>query len=175
MAHHYFIDGYNVLHTSTVLRPLVRQSFEAAREALIDKVALFCGTSENRASLVFDGRGKTYAEIAEHGRGVAGLEVVYTHGEISADAYIERKIYQAQNKRTFIVVSGDRGLRDLCTGMGAFVIDADNFLRTVREARADIDEAMRHRTALRQPLASLEDGLGADSAARMDEIRKRLR
>lgn len=173
MSEHYYIDGYNVLHMSTALRPLVEQDFEAAREALIDKVALFCTATRNRATVVFDGRGKHHGESVAHGRGVPGLEVVYTPGRLTADAYIERLAYQAKLRREITVVSSDAGIRALCRGLGALVMDADNFLKTVRGLRAEMDGALKRRTAP-DAIARIEDGLDPDSLARLRTLRKSL-
>jgi len=173
MAEHYYIDGYNVLHMSAVLRPLLQRDFEAAREALIDKVALFCTATGNRATVVFDGRGMHHGEPVAHGRGVAQLEVVYTPGRLTADAYIERLAYQAKQRREITVVSSDAGIRALCSGLGALVMDADNFLKTVRELRTEMDGALKRGKAP-GAIARVEDGLDADSLARLRTLRKSL-
>ena len=124
----YLIDGYNVLHHCSRLRPLARQSFEAARDSLIDRVARFCGITGNRARIVFDGRG-THADPAPHG--IGGLEVVYAPAHQTADGYIEREVYQTAGRREVVVVTGDGGIRRLCQGLGALVMGPDNFLVTV--------------------------------------------
>ncbi len=50
----YYIDGYNVIHHSSMLRPLADQDFEAAREAFIEKVGRFCVATGNEAKIIFD-------------------------------------------------------------------------------------------------------------------------
>jgi predicted RNA-binding protein with PIN domain len=175
MPMHYYIDGYNVLHKSDLLRPLARTDFEAAREALIDKVAVFCGTTDNRVSIVFDGRGKTRGEVMPHGRGVGRLEVIYTHGELSADAFIEREVYKAAVRREVVAVSSDRGIRGLCQGLGAMVMDGNNFLQTVRSARAEIDRNLEQRRKEHHTLARIEDRLGGDTLDKLNALRDKLK
>jgi predicted RNA-binding protein with PIN domain len=175
MATHYYIDGYNVLHKSALLRPLLEVSFETAREALVDKVALFASTTGYPVTIVFDGRRKTYGEAADHGRPVQGYEVVYTRGDVSADGWIERMVYKADTRRSIVVVSGDRGIRDQCSGMGAMVMDADNFLKTIAGMRQEIDRAMDHRKEQHASMSSIEDRLGGDSLSALQELRKKLK
>ena len=68
------------------------------------------------------------------GPGAPDLEVLYSPGHQSADALIERVVYAATNRRAIIVVSADRGIRDLCRNLNALVMEPDNFLASVREA-----------------------------------------
>ena len=133
MPNTYYIDGYNVIHHSTLLRPLAQQDFEAARDALIEKVARFCVATGNHAKIVFDGRGRAAAPLTPL-PGAPDLEVLYSPGHQSADALIERVVYAATNRRAIIVVSADRGIRDLCRNLNALVMEPDNFLASVREA-----------------------------------------
>ena len=50
--------------------------------------------------------------------------------------YLDRQDYSSE----IIVVSGDRGIRDLCQTLGALIMGPDNFLATVREAFLDVTE-----------------------------------
>lgn len=170
----YYIDGYNVLYKSSMLRPLAEEDIESARESLIDKVVLFCRAVGATATLVFDGRGKRYAEKVDHGRDVAGLEVVYTHGNLSADAIIERMVYQAKDRREIAVVSNDRGIRMLCRGMGALVMEADSFLQEVRGIREDIDRSMAR---IQQPtsMERVEERLAPDMIDKLRALRDQLK
>lgn len=170
----YYIDGYNVIHMSRVLRPLAEADFEAAREALIDKVAVFCRATGHAATIVFDGRGLHYAEEIEHYRGVEGLRVLYSHGQLSADAVIERMVYESSNRREVVVVSGDRGIRALCRGMGAIVIDADNFLASVREIREEMDRGFDQQ---KKPstMQRVEERLDATSLEWLQQLRDKLK
>lgn len=172
MASTFYIDGYNVIYRSKSLRPLAEKDFEAARELLIDRVADICISMGRHAVLVFDGRSKHLPESVAHGRGAAGLEVLYAPSSTSADAVIERAVYLAPKKMEVVVVSGDRSLRDLCRGMGALVMDADNFLATSKE----IDRDMRAQVARTRKAAPnfLEESLDAGSLAHLAALKKKL-
>lgn len=157
MISSYYIDGYNVIYHSSVLKPLALENFEIARDALIEKVARFCVATGHHAKIIFDGRGRRsqpFVPIA----GAPGLEVVYSTGKQSADAFIERTVYAASNPRTIVVVSGDRGIRDLCRNLNALVIEPDNFLASIRETDGDT-RATIQRTQRNDTLQRIENRL----------------
>lgn len=173
MSTHYYIDGYNVLHHSSLLRPLAQEDFEAAREALIDKVAQFCVATGKKVTLVFDGRGKHQPERVSHHRGMQNLELLYSPTTLSADAVIERRIYKETAKLETVVVSNDRGLRDLCRNMGAMTMDADNFLEATRETKREATE--RYETPRGETMtAHLEERLSGDALARLKALKEKL-
>lgn len=168
----YLVDGYNVLHCSASLRPVARHDFERARAMLVDTVAMLCVNTGKRAVIVFDGRGKR-AESAPAGPAAPGVEVLYAPGHLTADAVIERRVYGASNRLDIAVVSNDRGMRDLCRGMGALVMEADNFLAEARDARAFIDDAA---AATRQRAGShLDERLDPAAVDRLRALRGKLR
>jgi predicted RNA-binding protein with PIN domain len=172
MAGTYFIDGYNVLHTARTLRPLLDTDFEAAREALIERIALIC-LGGARAVLVFDGQSKARAQHAPHGRPAPGLEVVYAPAHHSADTVIERMVYQEKNRLEVCVVSNDRGLRDLCRGLGALTMEADAFLESGREQRRELKHRLGQ--SRKDAPAFIEDALDADALAALKQLRDRLK
>ena len=169
----FYIDGYNVLHMSRSLRHLIYADNETAREGLIDKVAHMCSTTRNKAVIVFDGQGRNLPETVEHYRGVPSLEVRYAPHNSSADAVIERAVYRHANRLEVVVVSNDRGLRDLCAGMGALVMGSDSFLDTCRESRTDTTQVLT-KSRNEQP-ASFEDGLSEEAIAALKKLRDSLR
>ena len=157
----YYIDGYNVIHHSSYLRPLAESDFETARDELIEKVAHYCGAKNIRAKIVFDGRGQGAPRPEAHPR-VAGVEIVYSSKHQSADTLIERAVYQSGDKRELIVVTADRGIRDQCMGMGALVMSPENFLRTVYEGFEDISHRIS-RSQTNRDLGLVEDRLSDES------------
>jgi predicted RNA-binding protein with PIN domain len=172
MASHYFIDGYNVLHKSRSLRPLVHADLESAREALLERVGQFCIATGTHVILVFDGRGRFRAEVAPHHLRVPNMELQFAPEHLTADAVIERLIYQRQHRLDCVVVSNDRGLRDICRGMGALTMEADNFLATIRENRRDIsDKITANRTRTDD---CLEDFVDGNTIAFLKDLREKL-
>jgi predicted RNA-binding protein with PIN domain len=172
MPAQYFIDGYNVIHFSKVLQPLARESFENAREALVDKVARFCVATGNQAKIVFDGRGRK-AEAATPAYKVKGLEIVYSPGHKTADSVIERFVYSATDRYSVIVVSGDQGIRQFCRGLGAVVMEPDNFLAGIRETDADTRNTINN---LQRPDTQrrVEERLNESTLDRLRKLREQL-
>ena len=172
MASIYYIDGYNVIHHSTMLKPLASENFEAARDALIEKVARFCIATGHQAKIIFDGRGRhrTQAATVPH---APGLEVLYSPANKSADALIERMVYAASDRRSIIVVSADRGIRSLCRGMSALVMDPDNFLSSVSESEDNTRSTLK---TIQRPdeLQRIENRLGASNVARLQKLKEKL-
>ena len=168
----YYIDGYNVIYHSSLLKPIALRDFEAARDALVEKVAAFCATTGSQAKIVFDGRGRPSAPVAPIS-GVPGLEVLYSHGDKSADAVIERIVYSASNARDLIVVSGDHGIRSFCQSQGALVMAPENFIASVRERLAHTQATLEH---LKRPDTQqrLENRLDDATLERLRKLRKTL-
>jgi len=168
----YYIDGYNVIHHSAILQPLAREDFEAARDALIEKVSRFCAGTGAKTTIVFDGRGHA-AESAPLPPGLPCLEVLYSPRGKTADMLIERRVYASTNRRNTIVVTADRGIRDLCMALGALVMSPDKFLATAREAYDATARALeRIRRATTREL--FEDRIGESGRERLRHIRRRL-
>lgn len=172
MAEHYFIDGYNVLHRSTSLRRRADEDLESSREILIDRVANYCASSGTHATIVFDGQGPREEHIA-NARGAAGLDLIYAAAKKSADAIIERAIYRLPNRREAIVVSGDRGITDLCLGLGALVMTPDAFLTTIADETTRI-RAKVERDRPDTQMARFEDTLDESARKRLEDLRRRL-
>jgi predicted RNA-binding protein with PIN domain len=171
----YYIDGYNVLHKSSLLRGIARRDIEAAREQLIDKIVPFCIATGYQVYLVFDGRGAHLPQRAEHYRSVNNLEVIYAPGHLSADAVIERAIYQEKNRLDVVAVTNDRGVRDLCSGMGALTMEAGSFLQIVRESHGNIRSTLE-RTRKDGPSTSvIEDRLDGATRERLARLREQLK
>lgn len=168
----YYIDGYNVVHHCSRLRALIQDNFEVGRDALVDRVSRYCATTGESATIVFDGRGRTPEPMAPF-RGSPGLEVIYSPAHQSADALIERAVYDAKDRRNIIVVSGDQGIRDLCRGLGALVMSPDNFLVTVDE-RLERDRAGLRAQQNTHTSSSIEDRLDPSARDRLHALKKQL-
>ena len=169
MPHHYYIDGYNVVHKSTLLKPLVHQNLEAAREALIEKVAHFCTATGHQATIVFDGKGPHHTTTQND---LPNLEIIFSPSNLTADAVIERHVYKAEDRLNLVVVSNDQGIRDLCRGLGSLVMEPDYFLQSARESRRDISSTLK-RTQKDKP-HFLENVLDDDTLNRLKKLKDKL-
>ena len=169
----YYIDGYNVMHQWDEFRKPPPMDFETARDAFIALVSRFCTTAGCRAIIVFDGRGRhLHRTEPEHFPG--GVDVLYAPGHSSADTVIERSVYlQPSRKFDLVVVSGDRGIRDLCVALVALAMGPRNFLDTMRES---LNNASRNltQTAQRHTRTVLEERLDTNSLNCLRAWRRRL-
>ncbi len=174
MAEHYFIDAYNVMHKSSMLRPVAALDLERARDMLVDKVICFCMTGNQQATIVFDGRQEEQTQTATPPTGgIAGMRILYSPHHSSADTVIERLIYQERNRMNCIVVTNDGGLRSLCRGMGALTMEADSFLASVRHVQQRARELLEKRKGVESaPL--LEDRLDEASMKMLAALRDKL-
>ena len=173
MGDTYYIDGYNVIHHSASLRPLLKYSFENARDALIDQAARFAIATGLQVKVVFDGRGRK-AESSAPVLTAPGVEVLYSPGHLTADALIERIVYNSPDRKSVIVVSADRGIRSLCHTLNALVMDPDNFLASVKEkdalTRSIVQNLQKPDTASR-----IEERVDAETAERLRKLRDKLK
>ncbi len=172
MSHIYLIDAYNVMYQCPQLKPLAARDFEAARDALVERVSRYCGTTGEPAKIIFDGQGRNPEKHRPY-RGAPGLEVVYSPGHLTADAIIEREVYAAPHRREIIVVTGDRGIRDLCRGLGSLVMAPEHFLSMVDEVLTRSSAHMRT-TYEKFSTNFLEDRLPDHSREHLSKLKKRL-
>lgn len=169
----YYIDGYNVIHFCPRLQPLADRDFEAARDTLIDRVSRYCAQTGEVARIVFDGRGRKPEPSAPF-RGAPGLEVVYSPGHLSADTLIERFVYGSKNRREIVVVTGDQGIRQLCRGLGSFVMAPEHFLDMIQETLDRAGHALRV-DAQRYCSSPLEDRLDDNARNRLNRLKRSLK
>jgi predicted RNA-binding protein with PIN domain len=173
MAEHYFIDAYNVMHKSSLLRPVAAENLERAREMLLDKVVCFCMSGSKEVTVVFDGRQEEQSLSVQAVNGhVAGMQIIFSPANTSADSVIERLIYQQRNRMQCIVVSNDGGLRSLCRGMGALTMEADSFLTSVRQFQQSAKAVIEKQKDTHATL--LEDRLNPESMRALEALRSKL-
>ena len=148
------------------------ENFEAARDALVERVARFCAVTGERAKIIFDGRGRQ-ADPDLPVRGGPGLEVISSPKSQSADALIEREAYVAGRRGDMVVVSGDSGIRALCRGLGTLTMEPDNFLKTIEE-RLENERLGREATQTGYTRQTVEDRLDEASRERLRRLREDL-
>ena len=172
MPNHYLVDGYNMLHCTKAYKPMLRMGLETARDTLINQLSLFCANSQDSVTLVFDGSEAQESNVTPF-PAVPRLEVRYSPGKHSADTVIERLIYNTPERTRAVVVTRDRGLRELCQGMGAFSMAPESFLATVREWESQTAQHVQTHHA-RKTIAAVEERLEPGQLKQLEEFKKRL-
>ncbi len=135
------VDGYNIVHAWPELKGLLRHSLEAARERLIERLAVYAQVRGADVTVVFDAhRTSAAANSEEH---VDGVHVVFTRKGHSADHAIERLAYaHSGGGDPITVATSDRFQRDLVRGMGGAVISALELERQVVEAEKELGRSV---------------------------------
>ena len=131
------VDGYNVIHAWVPLKRLLDVSLEAARDRLVERLAVYAMVSGSEVTVVFDAHHSASRTNSEEL--VDGVRVVFTRKGHSADHVIERIAYAAGEAGDVITVAtSDRIQRDLVRGMGGAVIDARELERRVVDAENEM-------------------------------------
>lgn len=130
------VDGYNVMHAWPELKRLMNEaSLEAARDRLVERLAVFGMVSGAEVTVVFD----SHRAAASSHETVEGVLVLFTRKGHSADHAIERIAYEARDAGDVITVAtSDRFQRDLVRGVGGAVIGALELERQVIDAEKEM-------------------------------------
>ena len=131
------VDGYNVIHAWVPLKRLLAASLEAARDKLVERLAVYSMVSGAEVTVVFDAHHSSARMSSEEV--LEGVRVVFTRKGQSADNVIERSAYAGIATGDLITVAtSDRAQRDLVRGMGGAVIDALELERRVVDAEQEM-------------------------------------
>jgi len=147
------IDGNNLVHSGRARSPRGRAlDFDSERWALARRLDELAGDLADRVTVVFDGK---YA-----GRNAAfdasAVEVLFTAGETTADARIERLVASSPHPARITVVTSDRGETLTVEAAGAGTMSCAIFLDHIEERRAALDDQIRRRRSRAGP-ATLGD------------------
>ena len=135
------IDGYNVIYAWDNLRELADFSLEKARETLMDLLSNYVAYTKNEVVLVFDayrvreGVGSDFVHD--------NYRVVYTMEDQTADAYIEKMMFELGPDYDVRVVTGDRLVQFSAVHAGILRVTAAEFLAEVTLVGNEIAEFIR--------------------------------
>ena len=133
------IDGNNLLHADPEFGALLHRDFNAARRGLVAKLERVSGSIADRVTVVFDGSSGPLAEGYEN----AGIEVRFSDSGYTADATIERIIFDAAKPGDITVVTSDRAERDTVEGRGAQGLSCRMFLANFKEDSGNLNRQVR--------------------------------
>lgn len=96
------VDGYNLIHSSPLLKKLLEKSLYLAQERLVHLVADFCSVEGIEGWVVFDAYRRSSLDTVEE---VApAVKMVLTGKGKTADSYIERFVLQKKSYYDYIYV-----------------------------------------------------------------------
>ena len=135
------IDGYNLIYSDARLKDTALFSLEKAREELMDLLSNYVAYTKTELLLVFD------AYLVKDGEGTEfihdGYKVVYTKANQTADAYIERIMYELGPDYSIRVVTNDRLLQFSAVHSGISRVTAKEFLDELTRFGNEITDFMR--------------------------------
>ena len=128
------IDGYNLINQLPDLLKASGNSIDFARDRLLAMVEAYCDYNHAEGIIVYDGN--------QRNRTVEGHNpvIIFSKAGETADTVIESLIYKLDDKQKARVVTDDRQISNMITGMGAFTMSTSSF---GIEARLAIDAIRR--------------------------------
>ncbi|MFH1287375.1 MAG: NYN domain-containing protein [bacterium] len=136
MSKHFIVDGYNAMHRLSLCED---NNLQAGRERLIALIKKYklAGSSNNKLTIVFDGKMNIFSPYENVGKGV-----IFTQDE-TADDKIKRMVEDSKNPREIVVITDDNEIKYYTRGLGAKVTSiADFFARTKKKSKSTDNEKM---------------------------------
>lgn len=135
------VDGYNVIGQSTQLSAVAKENLEEARKQLLLDLVNYDARIESEVICVFDAYDVKRVESTELFHGV---KVIFTKENETADALIERLVYDLYDKHItrITVVTSDLSEQHAIFGSGALRISSREFLLELQEEKEILEKDM---------------------------------
>lgn len=136
------IDGYNVIGQSDYLKRIASESLEEARKALLLELVNYNARQSGELICVFDAYDVKRLESVEL---FHGIKVIYSKEKETADAVIERLVYDLYDKHItrITVVTSDLSEQHAIFGSGALRISSREFLLELMEGKEMLERDMK--------------------------------
>lgn len=129
------VDGYNIIFAWDELKALSQVNIDSARDKLKDILSDYQGFKGCRLILVFDAY-KVKGHPAKTEK-YNNIEVVYTKQDETADAFIERTVYEIRDKYKVTVATSDALEQQTVMSLGALRMSARELLESVKSTRKE--------------------------------------
>ena len=120
------IDGYNLIYSCDEFKSIADFNLQKARETLMDLLSSYVAFTKTELVLVFD------AYLVKDGVGSDfmhdGYRVVYTKQDETADAFIERMMFELGPDYSIRVITGDRLVQFSAVSSGILRMTAKEFI-----------------------------------------------
>ncbi len=130
------VDGYNIIFAWEDLAATAKHDLDAARRALIDRLASYAAFKKCRLVLVFDGY-KQPGNLGEKNADL-GIGVVYTRQGQTGDQYIEELVSQIGPNYAVTVATSDSLIQVASLRSGVLRLSARELEAEVRAAREEM-------------------------------------
>lgn len=140
MPEHYYVDGYNLLHTILKCKKSRHTDLEQQRNQLIHILQEFSSLTGSKITVVFDGKSNNHIpyQLKKHPSTSHQVQVLFSSEGSDADTLIEHYVYRETQKDNTFVVSYDRALVQVCIGMGISVMRPEQFLKYYNEIQQSL-------------------------------------
>ncbi|MBU7007482.1 NYN domain-containing protein [Phosphitispora fastidiosa] len=155
MTEYLLVDGYNILHSWSVLKEMTMKDLDHARARLLHIMSDYQAVSGVKVVVVFD------AHLVKKGTGsravVNGVEVIYTAEGETADMVIEKFAGQVGEGDRMTVATSDWAQQRIVFGKGA-----------VRLSARELEEEVKAHRKQNQPYLEMPDAR-RDLGGRLDD------
>ena len=135
------VDGYNLIYSDDNLKNTASYSLEKARDDLMNLLSNYVAYTKTELVLVFD------AYLVEDNKGTEfmhdGYKVVFTKADQTADAYIEKLMYELGPDYSIRIVTDDKLLQFSAVHSGIFRMTTKEFLEELTRIGNEITEFVR--------------------------------
>ncbi len=133
-----YVDGYNVIFAWEELKELAKDGIGAARSALIDLLSKYSSMVESEVTVVFDAY-RVKDKMRENAQ-MAGVRIVFTEEDETADRYIERATNLEDRNRKVAVVTSDNAEQIVAGGHGSMIVSSSEFQKRFRALEKELKE-----------------------------------
>ena len=133
---HFIIDGNNLIGKIASLHKLQQKVKQSSREKLAFILeSYFIGKPNNKVSLHYDGFEGQSIRLQR-------IRIIYS-GKRTADDEIKSQIEQEKNRRTIIVISSDRNLKDFASVCDCDWMSCEDFAKDIMNRSPEDEEKQR--------------------------------
>ncbi|WHH61417.1 NYN domain-containing protein [Petroclostridium sp. X23] len=161
------IDGYNIINAWPELAKLARDNLENARWKLLEILADYQGYKKNKVIVVFDAH--LVKGSIEKKDIYAGVDVVYTKENETADNYIEKLVHDIGRSETVRVATSDFLEQTIILSKGATRLSANELKEEVKVSHKDMDHKYLQRGIKDHTIGSR---LGEDTLRVLEKLRR---
>lgn len=163
-----FIDGYNIINQWSYYRD-VAKNIENSRNKLIELLIEYQAYKGIKVVVVFDAHlVKGSLEKIEK---YAGIEVVYTKENETADSYIEKQLDKIGRYERVQVATSDNSIQQIVLARGGTRISAKEMLLELENTKLDIRTKTEQ---TRQKGTNVDQVLDSETLKKLEELRKSI-
>jgi len=137
----FVIDGYNLVYKSSVLKKIIDEDLNIAREKLILQLDNFFSSKRASVYVVFDGNSDlTYLNSYR----TPNIRVLFSKKNQKADILIKKIIDESKNKSLITVISSDHEVYQYAKVSRCKAIKSEEFLKKMKTYTIDYENKIKN-------------------------------